>query len=76
MITRRWNEGDQIGKLELIDWLVSHDFCAPGTDFYKKYLDPMKQSTASDISNWFSTVLERHGYSIRKTSIGQTVPKH
>jgi len=78
----RWNSGDPIGKLGIKLELSLRDDCKEGfqdplrpqDSFYASYFDPNKPSADSGLINWLSRVLDRHNWSIRANSIGQTVP--
>ena len=80
-VIHRWDIGDPIGKGELADELRARDDCREdfiveeGDNFWQSYLDPAKDSAKSGLSNWMSRVLDRMGWSMRKNSIGQTVPE-
>lgn len=76
LVSTRWNEGDPIGKIALKDEVMARDDCQPGSSFYNQYFDPNKQSAQSGWTNWLSRVLKREGWSLRKHSIGQTVPEN
>ena len=74
IVKSRWDDGNPIGRSELYDELFATDGCAEGTPFYVSYIDPMKLSAKSGLSNWITRVLQRYGWAMRKNSIGQTVP--
>ena len=75
LVQDRWNSGDPITKHEIKDEVCIRDDCAEGTAFYSSYLDPTRsRNTAPAWINWLNRVLGRVGYSLRKNSVGQTVP--
>ena len=74
-VETRWEEGDPIGRFELYGELYAQDDCAEDTEFYKSYIDPSKSPAASVLSNWVGRVLDQYGWSMRKNSIGQTMPE-
>ena len=75
LVSDRWKLGDPIGKIELKGEIISREDCDEGTEFYNNYLDPEKGSAASGFTNWLKRCLERAGWSLRKNSVGQTVPE-
>lgn len=72
-VKQRWDDGDPIGKIELQTEISAREDCAEGTDFFNAYLAPGKES---GWSKWIGWVLKRHDFSLRKNSIGQTVPEN
>ena len=64
-----WESGNPVTRPEVYNLLRnSYD---PSTSFHKLYLVEKKLSS---LSQWFSRVLSRHGWTIRETTISQKVP--
>ena len=72
-VQSRWNDGDPCTQSEVYDMLRMRDVCAEGTEFYLKKLASGKQS---GLAKFLSDALDRFHFSVRKNSIGQTVPEN
>ena len=47
----------------------------PESSFYKAYLDPSKSWGENQMMQWMTRVLKKNGYSVRKSTVSQELPK-
>ena len=68
-----WNQVDPCTREEVYGMVHMRDDCAEGTGFYLKKLASGKES---GLAKFLSDALDRFHFSVRKNSIGQTVPEN
>ncbi len=71
-VTSAWEQGNPLSKGRCYDILISN-FGNDDCEWVKK-MDLMSGFITPALSQWLSRTLQRHGYTIRKESISQTVP--
>ena len=75
LVQDRWNSGDPITKTEVKEEVMLREDCAEESEFYKQHLDPSEiKKTGPSWCNWLKAALRPVAFTVRKNSIGQTVP--
>ena len=65
-VVKRWESGNPVTRPEVYNLLCTN--FDESTTFYKLYLVEAKLSM---LSQWFSRVLHRNGWMVRKTTVSQ-----